>query len=302
MQCSAQTQRDNISARTTRPIADKRGNRPACREIVGHPRDQFTGEGRTEHRAVHCLFAEMIEKFFRAHAVTSRALNTKGNALAATDAERSDTALRIARFHRRQQRHQHAGAGGADRMAQRTGAAIDVDIVERDAQFAHRDQRHHGERFIDFPEIDVTHLPTRTIQRLLYRRHRRRSELRWMLRMRGLRDDARDRLLRLAGRRQHQRRRAIGNRGGIRCRDRTAIGERRLQRRNLLRLRLTRQLIRVDVAELRLELDDLALEAALLRRVLRPRQRLQRVGILSLARELVILRGLIGVDTIARPS
>ena len=64
---------------------------------------------------------------------------------------------------------------------------IDVDLVERDAGFFHRDQRHDGECFVDLPEIDIARLPSRAIERLADRRHRRRRKLRRLLRVRSLR-------------------------------------------------------------------------------------------------------------------
>src|SRR5689334_21809556 len=71
---------------------------------------------------------------FSALTPASRPLDAERNALAAADTKRGDTSFGVARFHRRQQRHQDARAGGADRVTQRTGAAIDVQIVERNAK------------------------------------------------------------------------------------------------------------------------------------------------------------------------
>src|SRR5689334_5371724 len=48
-------------------MADEIGHRPAAFEIVGHAIDQFARERRTEHRAIHRLFAEMFDGLFRAH-------------------------------------------------------------------------------------------------------------------------------------------------------------------------------------------------------------------------------------------
>src|SRR6266850_1221316 len=47
---------------------------------------------------------------------------------ATTDAQGSDAAFQILRFQRMQQRHDQPRAGGADGMAERAGAAIDVQL------------------------------------------------------------------------------------------------------------------------------------------------------------------------------
>src|SRR6202035_5017784 len=56
-------------------------------------------------------------------------LNTHRNAHAAADAQRGEALLGIALLHLVKQRHQHAGARGADRMANGDGAAVDVDLA-----------------------------------------------------------------------------------------------------------------------------------------------------------------------------
>ena len=50
---------------------------------------------------------------------------------AAADAQAGDAALAAVLAQRAEQRHQDARARGADRMAQRAGAAVDVDLVVR---------------------------------------------------------------------------------------------------------------------------------------------------------------------------
>ena len=66
---------------------------------------------------------------------------------------------------RRQQRHQDARAGGADRVAERAGAAMDVDLVVRQAEVVHRRQRHHRERLVDLEQIDVGEVPAGALGR-----------------------------------------------------------------------------------------------------------------------------------------
>src|ERR1700744_3796633 len=54
--------------------------------------------------------------------------NTHSNTHATADAQRGEALLGVALFHLVQQRHQHAGAGSADGMADRDRAAVDVDL------------------------------------------------------------------------------------------------------------------------------------------------------------------------------
>src|SRR5262245_62012060 len=56
------------------------------------------------------------------------ALQTHGNAHAATNAERGETLLGVAPLHLEKQRHENARAGGADRVTDGDRATIDVDL------------------------------------------------------------------------------------------------------------------------------------------------------------------------------
>ena len=58
------------------------------------------------------------------------ALDGDGGGFTAADAQRGDAAFQVARFQRMQQRHDQSRAGGADRMAERAGAAIDVEFFD----------------------------------------------------------------------------------------------------------------------------------------------------------------------------
>ena len=57
------------------------------------------------------------------------ALDRERDGLAAAQAERRDSASQTAILQRIEQRRQHARARGAERVSQRDGAAIDVDLV-----------------------------------------------------------------------------------------------------------------------------------------------------------------------------
>ena len=54
-----------------------------------------------------------------------------------------------------QQRHDKAGAGGADRVAERAGAAVDVELVAGEPELLLRRHGDDGERLVDLVEIDV---------------------------------------------------------------------------------------------------------------------------------------------------
>src|SRR3546814_2609744 len=60
---------------------------------------------------------------------SSVALDAHGDAHAAADAQGGEAFLGVAALHFIQQGHQHAGARGADRMADGNGAAVDVHLV-----------------------------------------------------------------------------------------------------------------------------------------------------------------------------
>src|SRR5690554_4393845 len=63
-------------------------------------------------------------------------LDGKGHGVAAAEAERGEAVLRVARVHGVDECDEHAGAGGADRVAERDRAAIHVDAVPVPAEFA----------------------------------------------------------------------------------------------------------------------------------------------------------------------
>src|SRR5882672_1441873 len=70
----------------------------------------------------------------RRPALMNDALDGNGGGFTAADAECRDAASQILRFERMQQRNDQACAGGADRMAERAGAAIDVELVSGNAE------------------------------------------------------------------------------------------------------------------------------------------------------------------------
>jgi hypothetical protein len=95
---------------------------------------------------------------------------------AAADAERGDAAFQIMRFERVQQRDDQAGAGGADGMAERAGAAIDVEFLAGNSEIALCRHRHHRERLVDLEQVDIADAPADLVEQLADRRDRRGGE------------------------------------------------------------------------------------------------------------------------------
>src|ERR1700732_2821198 len=72
----------------------------------------------------------------RADRSVDHALHRDRGRFAAADAQRSDAALQILRFERMQQRDDQARAGGPNGMAERAGAAVDVQLLAGDSEIA----------------------------------------------------------------------------------------------------------------------------------------------------------------------
>ena len=196
---------------------------------------------------------------------------------AAADAQARHAALQPVLAQRADQRHDDARAGGADRVAERAGAAVHVDLVVRQAVLLHRRHGHHREGLVDLVEIDLLRVPAGSFKQLPDRADGRGGEPRRLLRMRGVADHGRERRkpTRFGRRAAHhdERRRAVGDRARVGRRHRAVLAERRLERRNLLQVRLERLLVHLDELLLLAGLDrdrrDLPREQALLVRLLR---------------------------------
>ena len=57
-------------------------------------------------------------------------------------------------------------SAGADRVAERGGAAVDVDLVVRNAEVVHREHGDAGEGFVDFEQVDVALAPAGLLRAL----------------------------------------------------------------------------------------------------------------------------------------
>ena len=184
-------------------------------------------------------------------------------------------------------------------MAERAGAAIDVELFPGNAEVTLRRHRNDRERFVDFEQVDVADRPADLVEQFSNGRDRRGGEpLRLLAVGRMAPDLGKDRQALAIGERsfcQDQCCRTVG----IRRRGRRGNGpigaERGLEARDLGGIDLQRNLVVADRARTGLfrhrERNDLGLEGAGFHRLACPRQRLHRVGVLVLARELIGFRG-----------
>ncbi len=164
-------------------------------------------------------------------------LDDHGVALAAARADRRAAQAAAAPAQLEHERAEDARARGADRMAERDGAAVDVDLVLVDPEHADRVQRDRSERLVDLPQVDVLGLQAGLLERDLGGVRRRAREVGEVVGDLRLGDDRGQRLLAVAlgplvaG--QHERaaavvdaRRVAGRVGAVLHEDRRELGER----------------------------------------------------------------------------
>src|SRR5712692_9262844 len=85
--------------------------------------------------------------------------NAHGDAHAAADAQRGQAFLGVALLHLVEQRNEDARAGRADRMAERDGAAVDVDLAGVPAEVLVDGAGLGGERLVRLYEVEVADRP-----------------------------------------------------------------------------------------------------------------------------------------------
>src|SRR5208337_4824541 len=95
--------------------------------------------------------------------VPSEHLDGHGGGFAAADAQRGDAALQSVFRQRRHQSDQDARARGADRMAERAGAAMDIHLVMRQIEIAHRRHGDDGKGLVDLEQVHFAETPARPI-------------------------------------------------------------------------------------------------------------------------------------------
>src|SRR5579862_9066095 len=102
----------------------------------------------------------------------SEALHDGRDAHAAAHAQRRQAVAQLAALEFVDQRAEDHRAGGAERMAHRDRAAVDVDDLVGQVHFLHEFHRHHGEGLVDFEQVDLLDPHLRLGERLPRRGHR----------------------------------------------------------------------------------------------------------------------------------
>src|SRR5690606_33924856 len=88
-------------------------------------------------------------------ALRPRNLDQQRVALTAATAQRTDAGAAAAPPQLVHQVHHQAGTGRTDRVAERDGATVDVDLLLRYAELPGGHQAHGGERFVDLHQVQV---------------------------------------------------------------------------------------------------------------------------------------------------
>src|SRR5215472_14725199 len=86
---------------------------------------------------------------------SSKALDDAGGGHGAASTHRDQGGGRVTPFQLVQGGGEQAGAGAAHRVAERDGAAVDVDLVRVGLVHAQPGQHHRGERLVDLEQVDV---------------------------------------------------------------------------------------------------------------------------------------------------
>src|SRR3954469_10838009 len=156
-------------------------------------------------------------------------LDDGGNPLPAADARRGEAALLAASAQFEHHREQQPRAARTERMAERDRAAVDVDLVAREAELFLDREILARERFVHFDEIDVVERQAGLRQRPARCRRRSHAHQRRIDAGRRPRDQPADRLQLMPvdrfARREDQRRAAVDDAAGIAGSDRAVLLE-----------------------------------------------------------------------------
>src|SRR5215470_9172451 len=229
--------------------------------------------------------------------------DTHRDAHATADAERGETLLGVALLHFVQQRHQHAGAGSADGMADRDRPAIDVALAGVPAEILVDGTSLRRKGLVSLDQIEVADIPAGLLQCGAGSRDRARTHDLGIDAGLSPGDDASQRLLAflggLLGRHQHHGGSAVIDAGGGARGDRAFLLEGGLQLGHRIeRGAMTRIFVGVDddvaLAGLDGDRDDLVLELAGLLRGLGLLLRLDRELVLLGAGDLPLPRDVLG--------
>ncbi len=179
------------------------------------------------------------------------------------------------------QGNQKAGTGRAHGVALGARAAVDVDFLRVQAEFADRHHGDHGEGLVDLEQIHIVLCPAGFTEQGLDGTHRCAGELRWMLGLGAVGDDPGQRLettlLGFGFPHQNQGRGAVGYGRGIGGSDGAVFTERGAQARYLFDIGVVGLLI---IFNNHLALtgfhgygDDFVFEQSLFNGLLRPGER-----------------------------
>src|SRR5215475_9234250 len=81
-------------------------------------------------------------------------LDNRGDAHAAADAQGDQACGQVAPLQLVQHSAEQHSAGGTNRVAEGNRATVNVDLVRVNFQVAHGLERHHGEGFVDLPQVN----------------------------------------------------------------------------------------------------------------------------------------------------
>src|SRR5215212_3407198 len=174
----------------------------------------------------------------RSMSLTSAGLNTLDdhrNPLPSADARGGEAVALLAAAQLVENRQQEARAGGAERMAERDRAAVDVQLLLVDVELFRDREDLSRERFVDLDEVDVVELHPRALERELRRRGRADAHELGIAAGDAPGDDAAEGLrvflLCLSGSGDDEHRRAVDDAGGVAGGDEAVFRERGLELR-----------------------------------------------------------------------
>src|SRR5947209_19780379 len=95
----------------------------------------------------------ILRKLLAIRCSLNPALHRNRGGFAAADAKGRDAALEVLRLQRVQQGHDQPSTGRADRMAERAGTTIDVELFPGNTEVALRRHRNDRECFVDLEQV-----------------------------------------------------------------------------------------------------------------------------------------------------
>src|SRR3989441_114650 len=91
----------------------------------------------------------------RARTRSLRSFNDHRDRVASTEAQGRESALRVAILHCVNESRQHARAAAADRVSERHGTPVYVELLVRNPQLPHDGDARRGVRLVVLEEVDV---------------------------------------------------------------------------------------------------------------------------------------------------